>query len=456
MGKHLQRLWILFIVAGLWGGCLATSEDPCVRNSDCADPNARCVDGACRVECVEARDCAEGEVCEAGACVASVRTCRTDDDCVFGERCQNGECTLREDYCERNGDCAEGFVCRGEISTCVPISDNNGVEPECVRNSDCAADELCQDNACVAAPEPDPECVRDSDCAAGQRCAAEVCVDECAEDRDCGDDEVCDRGRCLDAPPDPTCTQDASLCAPSEECCEGACVTRGQCGPPPTCDEDPTVCAASQECCGGACVPQGTCSPGDYWAVCTARAQCSTELCLGDPQTGEGHCTQRCNFRQECPSSPSSLCIQSYHSLAQQVPEISGLCFADDTGRSCQGPNTCFDGLCMGRINELNQADQRCTIRCQFGADCPTGYGCGAVTFGAGQTTTVLNVCVPLGGPCAGVGEQAANQCFTGICLTDDQTNTGYCTSWCAEDGNCAPGWRCEAVAQDASVCVRQ
>lgn len=448
-------LLLLLLASGL-GACVQSEDNTCTRNSDCSDPNAQCVNGRCTVECVEDRDCLDGFSCQQGACTEQVRTCRTDDDCVFGEECQNGECVKVEGYCERNGDCPDGYVCRGETSTCIPVGDNNS-EPECTLNSDCASDEICEDGACVDAPVEEPDCQRDSDCPSGMRCASGVCIDECAQDRDCGDGEVCDGGRCVEDSSTDDCRVDASLCTAAQECCDGACVTRGQCGGG-TCTENPSLCQPSEECCEGSCVPRGQCGgAGDYWAVCTARAQCSTELCIGDPQTGQGHCTERCNFRQDCPSSPNSLCIQSYHALAQAAPEISGICFADDTGTVCQNAGSCFDSLCLVRQDPNGGLDQRCTVRCQTSSDCLPGYGCGPVSFDTGNgQPTAINVCTPLGSTCSGSGSQAADQCFTGVCLTDDNTNVGYCTSWCLENGACPAGWECTPVAQDASVCVRQ
>ncbi len=459
--RWLSFAWIVLLAP--LGACVQSDgdgSDGCVRNSDC-DQGATCVEGECRVECVEDRDCSGGLSCQEGSCVELVRTCRQDDDCVFGEVCSNGECVKRDDYCERTRDCPEGQVCMADEARCVGI-DEPDPDPECLRNSDCPEGESCEAERCVE-DEPEPECRLDSDCPEGERCAAEMCIPECAEDRDCSDGELCDRGRCIEDPDannntGQTCTQNPALCDASQECCEGTCVARGQCGPPPTCIEQPSLCNANQECCEGTCVVRGQCGGNqtNYWDICTARAQCDTELCLGDAMTGNGHCTEMCTTRTDCPQLPNSLCIQNYHNITQNSPEASNLCFADDTGSACTGPESCFDQLCMVRVNEFSQPDQRCTVRCQFSSDCLPGYGCGPITFGAGGQQAVINVCTPLGSTCSGIGEAAANQCFTGVCLTDDQTNSGYCTSFCSDNGQCPLGWNCTNVGGQAQVCVRQ
>ena len=43
-------------------------------------------------ECVSDADCAEGLVCENGACVAAPPECETDADCAEGQVCEDGAC----------------------------------------------------------------------------------------------------------------------------------------------------------------------------------------------------------------------------------------------------------------------------------------------------------------------------------------------------------------------------
>jgi len=99
--------------------------------------------------CASDADCATGERCEAGACVAApppVAECTSDADCASGERCVSGAC----------------------VAAPPPA-------PECTSDADCASGERCASGACVAAPPP-PECTTDADCASGQRCVSARCV----------------------------------------------------------------------------------------------------------------------------------------------------------------------------------------------------------------------------------------------------------------------------------------
>jgi Cys-rich repeat protein len=467
-----------------WGCEEEVSDAPCVRNSDCAGGNQLCIDGRCEVECAEARDCDAGERCEEGACVSDARLCRTSDDCVFGEECRLGECVKVDGYCERNADCPEGQACRGDLAQCVDVEPSNNnpnnsdpnnannsdppecsvdgdcdegercrdgaCEPECAQDADCGQGRVCDRGRCEEEPEP-PECSVDGDCAEGERCRDGSCGPECGQDADCGVGRVCDRGRCEDEPEVDPC---GGRCTASEECCEGACVLRGQCGgPPPTCTEQPLLCLESQECCEGECVSRGTCGveAPNYWDTCARASECSSELCLG--AGASGRCTQLCSVREDCPQSPSSLCIQNYH--VQGQAGAAGLCYADDTGQSCTSADGCFDGLCIGRLTGQGGVVRQCTIRCERASDCRVGlvelpYGCGPISFDQGN---VSNVCTPLGQTCSGAN--SADQCFTGICLTDDQTNVGYCSTWCVDDGNCPSGWGCLELAPEQFVCVQ-
>jgi len=66
-------------------------------------------------DCIVDTDCAEGEVCDAGACV-DAPDCIVDADCAEGEVCDAGACVDAPD-CIVDADCAEGEVC--EAGACV-------------------------------------------------------------------------------------------------------------------------------------------------------------------------------------------------------------------------------------------------------------------------------------------------------------------------------------------------
>lgn len=477
----------------------------------CGDPETPGIEA---VTCERDADCPDGNLCRQGQCAETV-TCRTDDDCFYGEECQQGACVRLENYCERNGDCPDGQACeretrmcvadegdcsddndcfRGEVcdrGACVPEGDaeceddddcrsdeecvrgmcealpdcrvdgdcrsdeicDNGEciqEEACTRNSDCDDDEVCEAGNCVS----DDGCRADRDCPRGAICDGGACIEGCREDGDCDRGLVCEGGSCVQDQANngnPTCDDEPDLCSPNEECCDGVCVTRGDCNNNETCTENPGLCQPSQECCEGLCVERGECGPDDYWDICGARADCSSELCLGDPRTMQGHCTERCTFRDDCPQVPASLCIQSYHNVAQNGGNaFVGLCYEDDSTDTCRTADDCFDGICIGRIVQ-QQADFICSIRCRSADDCLPGLACGPKEFEINGQTVPINVCLPVGAACSG----DPDTCYSGTCVTDEN-NRGYCTTFCSQDNDpvCPEGWACTAV-EGGRICTR-
>jgi hypothetical protein len=150
------------------------------------------------------------------------------------------------------------------------------------------------------------------------------------------------------------------------------------------------------------------------------------------------------------------MCIQSYHSIVQQPGgnQLVGLCFADDTSIACRTPNDCFDGVCIGRIVN-NQADFVCSIRCRGASDCPPSHACGPKEFEIEGSPQIINVCVAVGGFCQGTGIEAADMCYSGTCVTDDQDNNrGFCTTFCGNDSSCPSGWNCLDV-EGTGICAQ-
>ncbi len=126
--------------------------------------------------------CAEGLVCEDGACVES-NACEVDDDCANG-------------------------VCNDQVCS-----------PECTENTDCAGGEICADGACTPVEDV---CEIDDDCASGEYCDAGECIaHECVEDSECGGCDGADTPRCVDN----SCACEIPCpegCADGEACCNGS------------------------------------------------------------------------------------------------------------------------------------------------------------------------------------------------------------------------------------------
>lgn len=92
----------------------------CETRSDCPDPYV-CLQGRCRAECAEARDCLFPLECIVQG-IANVGGCRVTED---------GACRIDED-------CAGALVCEG--NTCV--------QP-CTDHTDCAVAQACNGRGCV-------------------------------------------------------------------------------------------------------------------------------------------------------------------------------------------------------------------------------------------------------------------------------------------------------------------
>ncbi|MEW6433283.1 MAG: hypothetical protein AB1730_17405 [Myxococcota bacterium] len=96
--------------------------------------------------------------------------------------------------CQTNADCARGETCQSGVCVATPTG--------CTSNAQCAAGQVCQSGQCVTPPPP--ACVVDSDCAAGLVCQAGVCVAGpagCTSNLQCPNGFICQAGRCVSSMP---------------------------------------------------------------------------------------------------------------------------------------------------------------------------------------------------------------------------------------------------------------
>ncbi len=143
--------------------------DPDAGDPDTGDPDTGGPDtGDCDEICCSDEDCEAGEECISNACVCPEITCGSDQCGVITNACgESADCQGCEDgvcvdhlcvECEDAGDCGEGEICTAEntcdcpLPTCDPgvcgtITNACGVSNEC---DGCPAGEFCSENQCVA------------------------------------------------------------------------------------------------------------------------------------------------------------------------------------------------------------------------------------------------------------------------------------------------------------------
>ena len=180
--------WGVALLALLVAGCPPSNSLPCDVDADC--PDGRCWLGACGPSCRDDGDCARGEACAAGTCVAAP-ACLAPEDCAAGFACTGGHCR-----CTADAACAANQTCReGRCETSV----------SCVADVDCTAASggaaaYCQEGHC----RPATPCAAADACAPGEACIGALCVpDLCRGHADCGGERRCVEGGCV-APPPPS------------------------------------------------------------------------------------------------------------------------------------------------------------------------------------------------------------------------------------------------------------
>ena len=240
-------------------------------SASCHKARPRGTQAACAVR----SDCAQGELCTAGACVG----CARSRDCALSELCDPVQrlCVLRP--------------CFGTA---------------CLAHADCNLGQYCVQGLCLDPAHPLTAggqicsvqlCAKDRDCNQGQRCNLRTFVCEtdlgCTAFSPCAADQICNpgTGAC-----DPSCTASTAeqVCGPTVPCLSGRCVqcaSDADCGPGLTCDVassrcvGPTSCVQSRDCLVGLfCDPAAQiCGPAR--GPCTSNESCaSDERC--DTRTG--------------------------------------------------------------------------------------------------------------------------------------------------------------------------
>lgn len=175
--------------------CQLPSETKCQYNSQCAGDQVCGVDGKCREQCANEKDCLPGQRCAQATCAEPTEVdaanklpvvnpgaggalsgnhCNYAADCATGQVCRNGACMAE---CLDDRDCVSPKTCRLDDLTCVlpPPADGTPVPKDygkgCNVSSDCTKPLVCGKSGLCSL-----ECSDGGDCASGC-CSAHRCVD---------------------------------------------------------------------------------------------------------------------------------------------------------------------------------------------------------------------------------------------------------------------------------------
>lgn len=431
---------------------------PCAQDDDCRNGQL-CQTGTCFDRCGTTADCTSGRGCQQGLCVP-LQTCNETRTCPAGTVCEANLCQIQQPECARDSECPPGLRCRDGACLLAPGA--------CVTRDDCRSGERCVDNACEIAPplvdagpdvgeDPDTEPPPDTtvpDVAVEVDATPPPDVDAPDTTPDVPDTTLPDGDADTVPDVDPDTSDDAPdlpivpACVSPTDCPPGEVCTDGTCGPAPECFTA-ADCLVGQLCTDGDCVLDPDYDPcdgrgdGRLGQTCAGAAACCNGLCLGNPRTGVGRCTDVCDTWRDCNPVGTGITDQFCY-RATGLPEP--LCAQSDFRVTCTGGSGCLGQNCL---STTQGGRSTCTWTCRNAGDCPSGSAC--MGFPAGGGTAY--VCTPIGeGPCNGNGRL----CFGTYCLTSDiDSSVNYCTSSCRTTFDCPEGWDCRDAGGGLSVCER-
>ena len=406
--------------------------------------------------CDDGNTCTVGEVCKAGACVASADTCscKADSDCdkfddenacngtLFCDK-SNGQCVVNPAsvvVCPSAFDTAcQHNQCQPKTGTCAQVPVNTGGQCDADGNP-CTANDWCSEGVC----KPGAlvcNCQLDQDCKGLQ--GEDLCVGvmycdlkihECKPAKittcDTSQDGACQvttcdatTGKCATkARQDGQVCEGNTLCTGAQVCAKGVCIT----GKAVNCDDvNPCTadsCAAKQGGCVHLALDATACDDG---SMCTSADVCAKGACVGT--------TVPCNDNEACTDDacdPKSGCVH----LAVAATSC-------DDSDPCSVGDVCGDGVCQAGKGVLACGDGNpCTldscktkVGCAHDAAALQGKGCDD-----GEICTTQDTCT--GGACAGLSKDCDdnNPCTTASC-----TKGKGCVFVALQQGKCSDGDAC-------------
>ena len=474
-----------------------TTGDACVAGTctgttprDCSGVATPCKDGICNealnacataakadgTTCDDGRFCTDADVCTAGTCGGSARSCAASTDACNDGVCNEsaGACVARPksdglncddgQYCTVADTCTAG-ACGGPARDC---SMTVGVDQCNAGSCDEGAD------ACALVPRMDGTTCSDGDlCTTADACLAGSCEGTpkpCTGDQ-CND-SACDptTGMCATTPKaNGTTCDDGVNCTVTDVCTNGACggTTKtctqldGECVVG-MCEETNGNCVATNKMDGSSCTDNDACTMAD---------SCTNGVCAGTTMDCSGMLgTDDCNI---------GVCDPLTGCTLQQAMDGT----ACDDNDACTSGTTCAAGVCGGgstvTCDSMPGGDEchygtcdpqsGCVLQtatngstCDDGDACTSGETCTNGTCGGGSmmscamfdTPCTIGMCS--GGTCSAQPRNEGSSCEDGdLCTTGETCTNGACdggtTMNCdAFDGPCSIG------VCNAGVCSAQ
>jgi agmatine/peptidylarginine deiminase len=412
----------------------------CGVNSDCFGPawegqcvgscdGKACGDDGCGGSC---GSCAQGQVCEAGQCVACDPACGdkvcgpsacagvTCGTCQLGQACQAGQCVACTPACDGKacgddgcggscGSCPEGHACQagqcvlggcGGLTyegCCLDATTLQWCENDQVQTLDCTVD----DPAGLCGWYPG-----DADYPLGYYCDASGTVDPNG---------------------DPT-GQYPLQCGPCTPSCDGK-----ECGSD-GCGGSCGTCGAGLTCQAGACV-QGGATLDQCLGMDTPSAQgCAVVASMEGCCSNEGWviwCDGGNTYCIDCTQASPATCgwsaDASFYDCAQSGADPSG-----------QNPLSCGGGTCTPDCNGKQCGNDGCGGSC---GSCGAGQSCqaGQCVQGGGTLTQCLGLDTPSATGCDVVSSMAGCCSTEGWVIWCDGGNT-YCID-CTQASPASCGW---------------
>jgi Cys-rich repeat protein len=455
---------------GVDAGSAMDAGPTCVMNSECALGEV-CKSGGCVAGCDDGRDCpGTAAVCDtsAGTYGACVQCVDAMTDCDTGEVCDVGVC--RTGCTAGDPTCPGGTVCDTTAEVCV----------ECLDDGNCGVGTICEDRACVDG------CRDDRDCPEGTICNdVDTCVDGCTVSPD-----SCPLGAHCDAVTQLCilgCNDDDARCPMGEVCNgDGACA--------PGCSVDGGPCPPGSTCSGDVCVPG--CAVNEDCGLITATPICDTTggspgACVGclvaDDCPGQNlvchpgnHCVADCDNQSAanlcsfagniCDAAGDNLCVECLDNDdcggGETCDLTTNLCVVtpvDELCATCAGDDECAgDALCV-TLTALG-GDPGCATDCSADDVCPSGFSCEFVgdpvrgkvcrpasTVVDDPTCAAYRAAVA-GSPCGAFGNCGVPFVNDGVCANVDDDPDDECTLACSTASDCPADFTCEPAPASSGL----